>query len=314
MGCAIQENVHEGRRVMKKLFSLILIVVAMVFSGTINAEEKKVEPKNKAAESIKKMGGFARRIAQGSKDWEVEFHLRGKDLDDKGLAKVVELKSIVSLNLRGTKITDKGLSHLSKLKRLKRLHLEKTQVGDKGIEHLKDLTELEYLNLYSTKITDKALSSLNNLKKLKRLYVWQTKVTKDGAEKLKKALPKLEVILGIDLSKLPTYEKVKKEKLKPKTTLKWIPITETDSVPKSINGLNTQIFFENKSGEPVKLVWKGYNGQLRFYALLKPGDKRQQNSYSKNTWIITDLNDKPYGYFMVKEEISTAVVPKLKKK
>ena len=34
------------------------------------------------------------------------------------------------------------------------------------------------------------------LANLRQLYVWQTKVTEDGVNKLKKALPKLEVVMG----------------------------------------------------------------------------------------------------------------------
>ena len=46
--------------------------------------------------------------------------------------------------------------------------------------------------------TDAGLAQLEGLKKLKSLYVWQTKVTDAGVEKLKKALPQLQIIRGIE--------------------------------------------------------------------------------------------------------------------
>ena len=82
---------------------------------------------------------------------------------------------------------------------LRRLHLERTGVGDVGLSHLKGLANLEYLNLYGTKVSDKGLAHLTGLKKLKRLYLWQSKVTEKGADKLRKALPDLNVNTGADL-------------------------------------------------------------------------------------------------------------------
>ena len=82
--------------------------------------------------------------------------------------------------------------------------------------------------------------------------------------------------------------------------------------PRSQNGLNTTVFFVNKSGQPVKLYWVSYGGPLKLYHTLKPGEKKQQNSYSKNTWLVADMNDKVLGYFIIGVEVSRAVIPKSK--
>ena len=88
---------------------------------------------------------------------------------------------------------------------LQRLHLERTKIGDDGVAHLSGLVNLEYLNLYSTGVSDKAIPHLSGLRKLRRLYVWETRITDEGKARLKKALPRLEIVGGVDLSTLPKY-------------------------------------------------------------------------------------------------------------
>lgn len=100
------------------------------------------------------------------------------------------------LDLARTPVGDSTLALLATLPHLTRLHLEHTRVTDAGLQQLKDLSYLEYLNLYGTAVTDAGLRHLEGLTRLRRLYLWQTNVTPEGVERLKQALPKLEVNLG----------------------------------------------------------------------------------------------------------------------
>ncbi len=59
------------------------------------------------------------------------------------------------------------------------------------------LPYLDYLNLYATSITDEGLQHLTGLPRLRALYLWQTEVTPAGAERLRAALPDLDVNLGV---------------------------------------------------------------------------------------------------------------------
>lgn len=264
-----------------------------------------------AIAAIENVGGAVRPISdRNSKDWVIEFHLRGAMLTDEGLAHVASLKNIVSLNLRDTKITGAGLVHLKGLTKLRRLHLERTEVGDDGMENLAGLIHLEYLNLYGTNITDKSLGHLTGLKRLKSLYMWQTGVTDAGVARLEKMLPGLNIVRGVDLSKLPTLEESAAKKTEPKVDLKWIALDDGSVAPKSTGeGLNSQVTFENNSKRAVKLYWVDFANELILYAELQPGSKRQQNSYSKHTWLVADENDTPLGYFIVTEDVCRALIP-----
>ena len=65
--------------------------------------------------AIEKSGGLVLPWPGEQDAWEVEFHLRGRDLEDDGLSAVAALKTVVALNLRDTKITSEGLTHLNGL-------------------------------------------------------------------------------------------------------------------------------------------------------------------------------------------------------
>ena len=114
---------------------------------------------------------------------------------------------IVWLKLGDTDVSDATLTQVAKLKNLQKLHLEQTKVTDAGLKNLKDLANLEYLNLYGTAITDAGLAELAGIKNLRTIYLWQTKVTAQGLANLKKTMPKLEIIGGIDGQTLAEFAK-----------------------------------------------------------------------------------------------------------
>ena len=228
---------------MKKMLLGLMLCAALPF-GTQAADSATLE-------AIKKSGGLVLPYPGEGEQWEVEFHLRGRDLTDDGLANVAALKNVIALNLRDTQITSAGLVHLKGLTKLRRLHLERTKIGDEGIGNLVNLPDLEYLNLYATKITDKSLDQLAGLKNLKQLYVWQTDVTDEGVARFKKARPKVKIVRGLDLSKVVV---VKKLEPKPVDALKWIAASD-QKPPKSKTGSFTTVVFENQSGRKVKLYW-----------------------------------------------------------
>ncbi len=253
--------------------------------------------------AIEKLGATVSNVSQKSSELEVDFHLRGKELSDKDLPKISALKEVVTLHLGGTKITSGGLVHLNTFLSLRRLHLERTKVDDAGLAHLKGLSSLEYLNLYDTAVTDKGLEHLTGFKKLRRLYLWQTKATDAGVSRLQKALPNLVIDTGADLSALPPPEPPKKL-----GNLKWNPAS-TFNPPKSRSGPNITVFFENKSKKTIKLFWISYGGDKRLYGEIETGKTRRQNTYTANTWMVCDKEDRPLGYFISEKEDAKAIIP-----
>ncbi len=257
-----------------------------------------------AVESIKEVGGLALPMSDGG--WEVEFHLRGRDVTtDDALKRLAALGDVVSINLRGTRITGAGLVHLKPLANLRRLHLERTRVDDAGIAHLSGLTQLEYLNLYGTGVGDKALEHLKGLKNLKQLYLWQTKVTASGVEKLQKALPGVRVSRGVVLANLVALKEPEPEV---EEELKWIPAGGAKP-PKSTPGTFIMVTFENKRSQRVKLYWVDYGGGLKLYGEIDPGANRRQTTYSGASWLVKDLNEQSLGYFRTGQKYAVAVIP-----
>jgi len=280
---------------MRQRTSLLLL---LLFSAQLAANER-------AIDAIKKAGGEINRRDDGL---EVEFHLTGRDLRDGQLAVITQLPDITSLNLKRTRITDAGMKHLTNLTSLEMLHLEQTAVSDQGVVHLTKLVNLEYLNLYGTNVTDDALPHLKHLKRLRRLYVWQTKITDRGARELEQAIPGLQVVRGLNLDTIMIPNPNQPEK-RPTAILRFIPTTNAAEAPRSSNGENIEVLFENKSKTKIKIYWVGYNGEHKLYGELKPDGMRRQNSYENNTWLITDKDDNPLGYFICSDQPAVAVIP-----
>jgi CubicO group peptidase (beta-lactamase class C family) len=194
---------------------------------------KRSDAELKAMAKIQQLGGLAMELAQNDSRLDVSYQQVDKFNED-SLSLLKDMKDLAHLNLRGLNVTDRGLTNLKGLTSLTRLHLELTKISDKGLENIKDLANLEYLNLYGTAITDAGLVHLRGLKKLKNLYLWQTKVTDTGVAELKKALPHLEIVRGLDLDK-PKTEQLsteKKPQKKPEPKAEAKPPEQVDDVVK----------------------------------------------------------------------------------
>src|SRR5579885_1091410 len=198
---------------------VLALLAAGLYFAQAQDKVKRSDAELKAMAKIRQHGGLVLELAQNDPRLEVSYLQKEGKFSDDYLTPLKDLKEVVHLNLRGQDVTDAHLTHLKGLTSLTRLHLEKTKVTDKGLENLKGLTNLEYLNLYGTDITDAGLVNLEGMKKLKHLYLWQTKVTDAGVARLKKALPQVEIVRGLDLEKPkeePKKDAPKKDKDAPK--------------------------------------------------------------------------------------------------
>ena len=198
--------------------AVAFLLTAALLSTQAQTKPQRTDAEQKAIAKVQQLGGLVLELAQNDPRLEVSYQQSDHKFSDEQLVPLKEFKAqLVHLNLRGQEVSDANTVHLKDLTALTRLHLEKTKITDKGLENLKGLVNLEYLNLYGTEVTDAGLAHLEGLKKLKNLYLWQTKVTDAGVDKLKKAVPGVDVNRGLDAEK-PKEEKKpepKKEEKKP---------------------------------------------------------------------------------------------------
>jgi dienelactone hydrolase len=90
--------------------------------------------------------------------------------------------------------------------------------------------------------------------------------------------------------------------------LKWNP-SAGGLPPNSISGSRTTVSFKNNSDRAVKLFWVKYNGDLKLYGEMNPGTTRNQTTVSNNSWLVTDTDDNPLGYFRTTHQPAVAVIP-----
>ncbi len=138
-------------------------------------------------------------------------------IDDKGLAPIVGLSGLNSVDLTGTQITsasyaylkrlpklddlsiantrvdDEGTASLAELTALTRLNLDDTQITDTTVARLSTLPKLNSLSLAGTSLTDRGLATLIECKTLVRLNVRRTKISRGGYSAFRKARPRLRV-------------------------------------------------------------------------------------------------------------------------
>jgi hypothetical protein len=155
----------------------------------------------------------------------MEFHFLtaprpgARRVDDGGLAYLRRLDHLKHLNLRSTRITDRGLDTVAGLHRLQWLNLAYTSVTNAGLARLANLNELQCLDLHSARqvsddglvhlkgmaklaeldlrdnprITDAGLEPLRAMSSLRVLDLKGTAVTDQGVDRLRRALPNLDV-------------------------------------------------------------------------------------------------------------------------
>ncbi|MFN3152964.1 sulfatase-like hydrolase/transferase [Bremerella sp.] len=91
--------------------------------------------------------------------------------------------------------------------------------------------------------------------------------------------------------------------------LKWVALGEDKAPPSRPDGSKFPVFFINQSEEPVKLHWVDRSGQLKFYQEIPPTKTARQGTRPGSVWQITNLQDKPLGYFQVDDRSAQAIIP-----
>jgi hypothetical protein len=192
-------------RFQYSLRSLLLLVVAVaVPCSWLATEMQRAEGQRDAVAAVKATGG------ELLYDIGPEFHgwmnpptphcpqwlrrLFGDDFfscaaeanvnSDAGMAAVIGLNELETINLSGPAITDAALVNLHKFRKLNILSLDHTDVTDAGLENVSHLRQLWAIDLSHTKISDFGLTQLERLSKLRSLYLSSTDITDAGLAQL----------------------------------------------------------------------------------------------------------------------------------
>jgi len=123
--------------------------------------------------------------------WQV--FLRDVQITDAGVQHLGQMPKLRALWLRGTDVTDTGLVHLKDLRNLSNLGLADTGITDDGLAILSGFGSLTHLELDRTQVTDEGLEHLGKMKQLTRVYLRGTRVTPKGVDRLKAAIPGVDV-------------------------------------------------------------------------------------------------------------------------
>lgn len=163
----------------------------------------KREALQNSLDTLKQDPAFKTSLNYASQDsTDLEFtavSLRG-NLDDETFLKLSPIaEALTSVKLGSTSLTEGTIvAELPKMKNLRKLDLSQNKIGDPALDAVATLEGLEWLNLYGTEVTDAGLMKLKGLGSLEKLFLWQSKATPEGAEELKKELPGLEVVFGVN--------------------------------------------------------------------------------------------------------------------
>ena len=92
----------------------------------------------------------------------------------------------------------------------------------------------------------------------------------------------------------------------PKFTIAFVPYSLVKDIPHSGGGKNTSVTFDNRLSKEVKLWWVDGGGGRHSYGALEAGTTKTQGSYAQHVWLITNLQDKPLGYFVASSAAAVA--------
>ena len=91
--------------------------------------------------------------------------------------------------------------------------------------------------------------------------------------------------------------------------LSWTQITD-DALPDSKpTGEQFDVFFNNKSNQPVDVFRIDEAGKLHAYGTLERGWFKPYQVRKDEVWLITDKNNQRLGYFTTGDEMAEAIVP-----
>jgi hypothetical protein len=119
-----------------------------------------------------------------------------KNLSDKGIGRLADLRRLKSIHASFSQITDESLRIFGRMSQMERLSLQGNHFTDRGLAHLAGLSRLDglYIGIGDCQVTDAGLVYLEGLPVLTFLELQESKVTDQGVRRLQDKLPKLKIM------------------------------------------------------------------------------------------------------------------------
>ena len=167
------------------------------------------------------------------------FHtsLRRPDFTGRGFAQVASMKNLRRLTVAGCPFNDQGMAAVGKLTQLENFRTWHTYQTEAGNEHLQSLTNLKSLHLgqrlrryggasNAHSLTDRTLDTIAQLTSLDTLTLGEQRFSAEALMKLK-ALPNLKK-LELTQVDVPAAEIERVRAALPKVEIDWRPVTGED--------------------------------------------------------------------------------------
>lgn len=122
------------------------------------------------------------------------LEIEGFLLDRDDIERLANYPDLYHLTLQGCTFAPGAFEPIGHLNRLQYLYLSGSSVTDDDLLALAGLVNLGTLDLSHTEITDQGLSHLERLPSLRRLELSGSRVTDAGVEKLRAAIPGLQLL------------------------------------------------------------------------------------------------------------------------
>lgn len=122
-----------------------------------------------------------------------QLHIASHDTTETGLPFLGKLKELYELDLYERSASNQAVAQIGGLPKLRMFRLFGGTVDDEGLRPLADTTTLEELTLNCNRITDASVDVLASLKTLRKLSVSGTRLTDAGKQRLRAALPGVEM-------------------------------------------------------------------------------------------------------------------------
>ena len=87
----------------------------------------------------------------------VSLELENSSVSDKGIEKIIRLKSLRVLDLDNTRISDMAMEMVARIEALEEIWIEDTEVTDTGLMALTSLPKLSFISTVNSPISDDAV-------------------------------------------------------------------------------------------------------------------------------------------------------------